>query len=254
MERISNSQQNKLVSRLVEFQTKFSPMGKSDAQWVVKEPEKAIELFITAVNHREGQITVSDLKPTEAKFYFFMVSDKVVIKALSNKELIIEAESTFRACIADTFGLNNLNKPGVATKKTAVDVLDAIISEGWRPCFDFFSALPGTWNQKCLSQNQVIEFCRKNTKYLGRNMLNTLFLVKQDEMFPVDEKRPWDNFYVVATRASKRLFPYWVPCFISRMFSRRLATGGLNLGIEVSPWELLKGGMSRARIVVPKIR
>lgn len=53
MDTISKQQMAVMVARLVEFQERFSPMAKADAQFVIQETASAIELFITAITRRK---------------------------------------------------------------------------------------------------------------------------------------------------------------------------------------------------------
>ena len=116
------------------------------------------------------------------------------IKALDGKRLIYNSKKTFKSYIDSNFVNWNLNKSGVATAETPVQVQE-IFQDG--TFMDIFVALPGTWNQKWVSQNQIIEFCETLPDWLRQGGYATMFLVKKDENKPVDEADPQDNLVVV---------------------------------------------------------
>ncbi len=81
MDTISKQQMAVMVARLVEFQEKFSPMSKADAQFVIQDTASAIELIIKAIAKRKtAKNWFECLNPVElpatgevfdARIYFF---------------------------------------------------------------------------------------------------------------------------------------------------------------------------------------
>ncbi|MEI6836071.1 MAG: hypothetical protein WCK59_04520 [Candidatus Falkowbacteria bacterium] len=91
--------------------------------------------------------------------------------------------------------MENLQPIGVATPETEVQVYE-IISDA--NVFQMFYDLPGTWAQKVLSQNQVIEFCEQFRDALTRSTyIRAQFLCKKNEYKPIIESNPKDNLVVI---------------------------------------------------------
>lgn len=138
-----------------------------------------------------GEVSFSFKKP---RILRLISGDEVlVLKALDGSRLIYKATKTFKSIDPDFVGFG-INKPGIATLPTLIQIHE-IISGG--TFINIFRCLPGTWNQKWVSQDQVIEFCETLSKWLGQGEKNTLFLVKKDENKPIDDNHPEDNLAVV---------------------------------------------------------
>jgi hypothetical protein len=118
----------------------------------------------------------------------------ITIKALDGSRLIYNAKDTFKSGIDGDFVNWGVNNPGVATPAAPVQVHE-MISDG--KFMDIFKSLPGSWNQKWLSQNQFIDFCETQSNWLRQEGYGTLALIKKDENKPIDEDNPEDNLVVV---------------------------------------------------------
>jgi len=118
----------------------------------------------------------------------------VVIKSLSGRSLIADANQVFDSYISPNFVDLKFNLPGVATPQTFLQLHDMI--DNGSP-LDVFNCLPGLWSQKWLSQNQVIDFCKTWPGWLTRKECSNLFLCKKDESKLIDEKRPYANLFIV---------------------------------------------------------
>lgn len=94
----------------------------------------------------------------------------------------------------------NLNKIGVANPETLVKVHEIVQDSTF---MDVFLALLGIWNQKWLSQNQIIEFCETLPDYLKQGGHATMFLAKKDDNEPVDEDNHSENLVVVCVCVSR---------------------------------------------------
>ena len=154
------------------------------------------------------KITLQDI--VEGKFKEQVVKNKAIenpsilrlisedgvltLKDSDGSRLIYNAKDTFKSGIDNDFVRWGINNPGIATAKTPVQVCE-IVQDG--TFMDIFSALPGTWSQKWLSQDQVIEFCETLPEWLRQENYATFFLVKKDEKEPIDENNPQDNLVVV---------------------------------------------------------
>jgi hypothetical protein len=111
---------------------------------------------------------------------------------LDGKSLICNSAGTFTGGIDKDFLY--FNKPGIATKKTSLRVNKVIADAN---CQDMFSDLPGTWNEKWLSQSQIIEYCRTLPLWLREAGSGTFFIIKRDEEKPIDEENPSANLALV---------------------------------------------------------
>ncbi|MFA6995057.1 MAG: hypothetical protein WC249_01455 [Patescibacteria group bacterium] len=153
----------------------------------------------------------------------------LTLKALNGQCLIYNSKKIFNSFIDSNFVNWNLNKTGVATPKTPVQV-HKIVGDG--TIMEIFSSMPGNWNQKWLSQNQVIDFCETLSDWLSQDHYSTLFLIKKDENKPIDEAKPQNNLVAVDVDVS---------------------SGGLHVDVRHltngSSWQ----GESRHRVVSPKL-
>jgi hypothetical protein len=120
---------------------------------------------------------------------------KLVLKASDGSCLI--AKEFSRSDVVHDLALYGINKPGVATKDTLIMVYEIIRHSKF---MNIFKALPGEWNQKWLTQNQVIDFCRTLAEWLKQDSGSTFFLIKIDENQPVDENKPEYNLAVIRVR------------------------------------------------------
>jgi hypothetical protein len=117
------------------------------------------------------------------------------LKASDGSRLIHQAKNTFEAYIDSNFVNWGMNKPGVATPEILAEVHE-MVSNG--TFMGIFSALPGCWNEKCIPQDKVVDFCETLPDWLRQEEFGNFFLVKKDEAKPVDEKNPSENLAVVA--------------------------------------------------------
>ncbi|HNX11025.1 MAG TPA: hypothetical protein PKI61_02690 [bacterium] len=125
--------------------------------------------------------------------YLRAIGKPIKIKALSGQRLICQSPEVFDIGIDSWFNHYGINKPGVATSEAEVIVYRTF---GDATSRKFFDSLPGTWNQKWLSQDQVVELCQHRTKMNCHN--TSFFLIKKDENRPIDEHKPEDNLVVVS--------------------------------------------------------
>lgn len=116
------------------------------------------------------------------------------LKDSNGSRLIYQAANTFKSFLDEDFVKWGLTKKGIATAETKVQVHEMIADGNFMA---IFKSLPGNWNQKCLSQNQVIDFCEQLPNWLRSDGYATMFLCKIDETKKVDEKDPQKNLVVV---------------------------------------------------------
>jgi len=120
--------------------------------------------------------------------------NSLTLKALKGKRLIYNSKRTFKSFIDQNFVNWNMNKKGIATPETSVQVHEMVQNGTF---MDIFRTLPGTWNQKWLSQDQIIEFCETLPNWLRQEGSATFFLTKKDESKLINEDKPEDNLVVV---------------------------------------------------------
>ncbi|MFA5109152.1 MAG: hypothetical protein WC458_01225 [Patescibacteria group bacterium] len=173
-------------------------------------PESVISALQDIV---EGKFRTSEnLEAQPSLLKLISNNENLMIEASDGKAYIYDAKKTFRSFIDEDFKNWGLNKPGIATPETLVKV-DEIVSDG--KFLDIFRALPGTWNQKWFSQDQVIEFCETFSSWLRREGNTTMFLCKIDENKIIEEDKPQDNLVVVSVRVGSdglRVYVYRLEC------------------------------------------
>ncbi|MFA6995138.1 MAG: hypothetical protein WC249_01880 [Patescibacteria group bacterium] len=153
----------------------------------------------------------------------------LTLKALDGKRLIYKSSNIFQFDSDDTSFVDlGLNKPGVATPTTLVQV-NEVVSDGSH--FDIFNSFFGPWSKKWLSQTQIIEFCEVYPGLLIGGGISNLFLSKIDENLPIDENAPQSNLVVVSVFNAKDL----------RVGVRRLA--------QTPIWR----GHSHRRVITPEL-
>jgi len=116
------------------------------------------------------------------------------LKASNGSRLICGSANTFKSYLDPDFIAWGLNKKGVATPETKIRVHEMVADGNFMA---IFKSLPGNWNQKWLSQNQIIDFCEQLPQWLRSDGYATMFLCKIDESKKVDEKNPQKNLVVV---------------------------------------------------------
>jgi len=123
--------------------------------------------------------------------------EELVLGPLVGQRTIANAKDIFQSGIGNDFINWGLDKPGIATPKIFPQVHE-IASDA--DLLGIFTALPGTREQKWLSQDQVIEFCDKYANWLRPDGHQTLFLCKKDETRLINGNKLADNLIVVKIR------------------------------------------------------
>jgi hypothetical protein len=104
--------------------------------------------------------------------------EKISIDSCNGKETLAKAKDVFKD-IDESFTTWNIDKPDTATKKTPVQVYEMPkFSEFWEE----YKKLSKDLNKLSLTQHQIKNFCRKNSKWLNDNDA-TLFLFKVKDKF-----------------------------------------------------------------------
>lgn len=121
-------------------------------------------------------------------------AESPVLKASDGSRLIYQATETFKSGIDQDFENWGLTKKGVAMPETKVQVHEMVSDANF---LDIFGSLPGDWNQKFLTQNQIIDFCEQLPGWLKSGGSATIFLCKIDETGQINEKKPQSNLVAV---------------------------------------------------------
>lgn len=124
-------------------------------------------------------------------------AEVLTLKASNGSRLIYQSASTFKSNLDVGFVDWGLNKEGIATPETKIQMHEIVANGNFMA---IFKSLPGNWNQKWLSQNQIIDFCEQLPDWLQSNGYATFFLCKINELQKVDEKNPQKNLVVVDVR------------------------------------------------------
>ena len=121
--------------------------------------------------------------------------ENLILKASDGSRLIYQSANTFKSHLDPDFIAWGLNKKGIATTETRIQIHEMIAEDNFMA---IFKSLPGSWAQKVLSQNQIIDFCEQLPEWLKSDACATMFLCRIDETKEVDEKNPQNNLVVVS--------------------------------------------------------
>jgi hypothetical protein len=161
----------------------------------------ALKKLVNSTEEELDDFLKRKITPKVAEGLLRLISggQKLILKALNGSRLICSAEKTFKSFIDNNFVNWGINKPGIVTPKKSVQVHEMV---GNGTSMDIFKSLPGSWNQKWLSQDQIIEFCETLPNWLRQEGYGTFALIKKDENKPIDENNPGDNLVVVRVYVS----------------------------------------------------
>lgn len=121
--------------------------------------------------------------------------ENLSIGPLDGSRLVKSGKDVFKKICLSGFSKNVLSDVGAPTPETLVDVYQHTY---FGASFEkILNSLPGKWNQKFLTQNQVIEFCLIYKRWLSLYSEATVFVCKKDEREPIDENNPEENLSLV---------------------------------------------------------
>jgi len=153
------------------------------------------------------------------------ISEKLYLSESDGRAIIAKAEDVFKSWIYPDFEKLGLNKKSKATLETEVGVYEMVKNANFK---DIFTSLSDDLNLLCLTQDQIIDFCKKHRSHLRQGGYGTFFLTKKDFEKPATE----DNLFVV---------------FVS--------VDSLGLYVSVSHFDdaSVWNAVCRHRVVVPKL-
>jgi len=117
----------------------------------------------------------------------------VELPALDGQTIIINANKVFSE-IDISFKLFGLTSCGIPTREAGVGIYEVLSSSN---LLDIFNALPGDMNNKILSQHQVVELCRKFSRFIHPALTPTMFFCKKNENLILHEDNYKENVFSV---------------------------------------------------------
>ena len=121
-------------------------------------------------------------------------SEPLLIPAVDGQRFIQDARDIFHK-IDSRFILYGFVGVGASTKEQEVEVYE--LGKDARP-MEMFAYSTNNWNQKFLTQNQVVEFFEQLSSWLPEfRMAKVFFLCKKDETRPINKSNLTDNLAVV---------------------------------------------------------
>jgi hypothetical protein len=112
-----------------------------------------------------------------------------IISAVNGEETIVRAEEVFKLGVDSDFKNWNTDVKSRATKETNVKIYEVIASANFQ---QMFNPLSNDIDKLCLTQHQIINFCKINQTWFKQEGLKTAFL------FTVN-----NNYYVVFVSAKE---------------------------------------------------
>jgi hypothetical protein len=103
------------------------------------------------------------------------VGEKIMIESSDGKALISKAKNTFKSSIDFDFTNFKLNKAGIATYETLLDVYEMANDATF---VQMFSELNSDLDKLAMTQAQIIRFCEKHPTWLRQEGYPTFFLIK----------------------------------------------------------------------------
>ncbi len=194
MDKISKEQIPMLVARFVEHQDEFANLSFKDAEFAINSPAEAIKIWLSAIRARHHLPKQASMSEVNTVLRLISDDGTIVLKPVDGKRLIYTASDVFQAGIDKDYVKWCIRKPGVPTPETAVQVHE-MLSDA--TLITMFGVLPGSWEEKFLSQNQLIDFCETKSVWLCPGGNSTFFLIKKDEKKPINEDHIEDNLAVV---------------------------------------------------------
>ncbi len=128
---------------------------------------------------------------------------EIFLEALDGERLFYNDEDLGEFPTSD-FHKFDFMKPSKPTPRVQIEIGEMKKKNNLK---EVFGALPGTWDQKLFTQDQVIEFCRTLPQWLlqGQNNDNaTMFAIKINDDEPVSEDEPEENLMGVLVCTSPK--------------------------------------------------
>ena len=137
------------------------------------------------------------------------IDTALTIPALNGKAIIAHEKKLFEAYLEENFVNWGLNKSGLATSQTKVQVYE-LISNG--TLIQMFAGITTDLDKLVMSQNQVINFCRKYPQLLSKEGYTNFLLKENAEYFVASVCMSVDGLLVYVSRLgnSDVLYANWI--------------------------------------------
>ncbi|MEK7572239.1 MAG: hypothetical protein AAB493_00010 [Patescibacteria group bacterium] len=121
-------------------------------------------------------------KQPETVLYLKLLSgaETLMLDVLDGKETLATAKEVFPSGIDGDFKNWGINKAGIITKETVVDVHE-LVKDG--TFAQMFGSLGTDLDKLCLTQHQIKNFCKKHPNWLRKDGYVTFFLFKVEDQF-----------------------------------------------------------------------
>lgn len=212
------------LPQVLEFYStlKNVPWGKvncADLQKWIDDPQRlAIELleFLKNFPQADTAETRLEVQPILRRLY---ENETIIIAPCDGSRFIGTQDQVFKGHIDSSFKSWNLNRSGKSTEATEVSVHEMTKNATFTQMFGSLG-VPDL-NKLCLSQDQIVEFCKNHPQRLRSEGYATFFLFKENE-----------NFFVADVRVS---------------------AAGLYVRVDRFEYDSVWYGEYRLRLVVPQL-
>lgn len=107
-------------------------------------------------------------------------NETITIASCDGTQTLAQARKTFPGWIDDDFKNWNLDKQGMATEETTVQVHEPVRNATFA---QMFGSLGNDLDKLCLTQHQIKAFCEKYSNWLCTDNYTTFFLLKVEDQF-----------------------------------------------------------------------
>jgi len=107
-------------------------------------------------------------------------SEVIIIAPCDGKKTLAQTKDVFKSGIDSDFKNWKLDKQGLATEETSVQVYELARDVTFA---QMFGSLGADLDKLCLTQHQIKAFCEQHSSWLRTDGYGTFFLFKEDEQF-----------------------------------------------------------------------
>ncbi len=165
-------QVSKLAGVLTEHQRYFEALSSENRQWAINNPKDAILLFAKAVEGRAMQ--------KNSILRLLSAGTTITLAPCDGTQTLAQAKKTFPSGIDSDFKNCKLDKQGLATEETSVQVYELAKNATFA---QMLGSLGADLDKLCLTQHQIKVFCEQHSNWLHTDGYGTFFLFKEDEQF-----------------------------------------------------------------------
>jgi hypothetical protein len=163
---------------------------------------RLVQQALAETNIRLQEIVEGEFRVSSENNILRLISggQRIALGALDGSKFIYQAKDVFKSLIDPMFSdpsNRGMNAHSKLTPATSVNVYKTIRHGVYE---EIFGSLPGTWEEKSMSQHQILEFCRIFSEWLKKDMYSTIFLCKINEHKSVHENYLDGNLMVVRVR------------------------------------------------------